>query len=75
MTMNTNDIRELNTAELDLVTGASNVAGYQFCVNGPAGTGLYPDYVDCDAGSAVQQLIGAFKKGIEQGKGKGGSPK
>lgn len=41
------EIRELTGADLDLVTGAGTVAGYQFCVDGPAGTGLYPEYVDC----------------------------
>ena len=71
--MNT-EIRELSVDELDVVSGASNVAGYQFCVDGPAGTGLYPDYVDCEGG-AVKQLIGAFKKGIEQGLKGGGKPK
>jgi hypothetical protein len=73
--MNTTDIHELDVAELDLVTGAGTVAGYQFCPNGPAGSGLYPEYVDCEGGSAVKQLIGAFKKGIEQGLKGGGKPK
>ena len=72
--MNT-EIRELTIGELDDVTGAGTVQGYQFCVDGPAGTGLYPEYVDCDAGSAVQQLIGAFKKGIQEGLKGGGRPK
>jgi hypothetical protein len=72
--MNT-EIRELNVDELDVVSGAGTVAGYQFCPNGPAGSGLYPEYVDCDAGGAVQQLIGAFKKGIQEGLKGGGRPK
>ena len=42
------DIREISVTEMDSVTGASNVAGYQFCVDGPAGTGLYPEYIDCN---------------------------
>lgn len=68
-------IRELTIGELDEVTGAGTVQGYQFCPNGPAGSGLYPEYVDCDAGGAVQQLISAFKKGIQEGLKGGGRPK
>ena len=72
--MNT-EIRELTIGELDDVTGAGTVQGYQFCVDGPAGTGLYPEYVDCEGGGAVKQLIGAFKKGIQEGLKGGGRPK
>jgi len=51
--MNTTEIRELNAAELDLVSGGE-IAGYKECPmgtkqGGPAG--LYPHYADCSKGA------------------------
>jgi hypothetical protein len=38
---------ELIDADLQLVNGGAD-PNYKFCWNGPAGTGTYPNYVDCD---------------------------
>jgi hypothetical protein len=46
--MTTTEIRELNVAELDLVSG-----GYKYCSLGSkagGGEGVYPDYVPCSKG-------------------------
>ena len=45
--MNT-EMRELNVDELEQVAGGQWAQDWQFCVDGPAGTGLYPHYVDCN---------------------------
>jgi hypothetical protein len=76
--MNTN-FRELNDAELDIVSGGMD-PNYKECAYGTTAggsPGVYPWYADCSSGSAVIDLIDAFLKGVEQGrgKGKGGSPK
>lgn len=74
--MNTTEIRELTDADLELVSGGAD-PNYKFCWDGPAGTGTYPNYVNCDGGGGVGGLIEAFLKGVEQGKAKagGGTPK
>ncbi|OKO71622.1 hypothetical protein [Bradyrhizobium sp. NAS96.2] len=60
-------IDELNDAELDLVSGGLQ-DGYQFCPNGPAGTGVYPSYVNCD-GLTNRQVYGAFFDGFNKTSG------
>ena len=69
--MNTTQVHELTDTDLDLVSGGSD-PNYKFCWNGPAGSGTYPNYVDCR--SATEQLIDAFKKGVEQGLKNGHKP-
>lgn len=44
--MNKNDLRELTASDLELVSGGAD-SNYKFCWDGPAGTGTYPNYVDC----------------------------
>ena len=47
--MNTTEIRELDAAELDQVSGG-NLEGWKTCQmlkNGTVGPGLVPDYVEC----------------------------
>lgn len=44
--MNDIEIRELTDADLDLVSGGMD-PNFKFCWDGPAGTGTYPNYVDC----------------------------
>ena len=60
---------ELNVAELDLVSGGMD-PNYKLCTNGPAGSGTYPNYVDCGGGNTVGDLIKAFQDGIRKGSGK-----
>jgi hypothetical protein len=67
-------IRELAVDELDLVSGGSD-PNYKFCWDGPAGSGTYPWYIDCEGGGAVKELIGAFLKGVDEGSKGGGHPK
>ena len=67
--MNTG-ILSLGDAELDLVRGA-NASDWKECPmgttsGGPAG--VYPWYADCSEG-AVRDLINAFQKGVQQGRG------
>jgi len=40
-------IGECTLAELGQVSGGMD-PNYKFCVGGPAGTGVYPLYVDCN---------------------------
>jgi hypothetical protein len=64
--------RELKIADLDLVIGGMD-PNYKFCWDGPAGSGTYPNYVDCGGGGgAVGALIKAFQDGVR--KGLGGKP-
>ena len=57
--MNTTEIRELNVAELDLVSGGMD-PNYKYCAAGPAGAGTYPNYVDCGTlGDLIQQTVDA----------------
>jgi len=68
--MNTTEIRELDVAELDLVSG-----GWKECALGTTaggGPGLYPDYADCAV--PLQTVINSFLEGFEKGKGGGGKP-
>jgi hypothetical protein len=49
-----NEVRELNDADLDMVSGAEwNDSNYKFCWNGPAGEGLYPWYTNCNEGGGA----------------------
>ena len=61
--MNT-EIRELNDADLDRVSGGGGMDGYHFCWDGPAGTGTYPNYVECVSfvGSVAATVIESAKK-------------
>lgn len=73
--MNKPEIRELDVAELEQVSGGSD-PNYKECPMGTkagGGPGLYPWYADCSNG-AVADLIEAFQKGVQQGKAKGGRP-
>jgi len=60
----------LSDAELDLVRGAAD-PNYHFCWDGPAGTGTYPNYVDCGGGLTNAQVYKAFFDGFHRG---GGTP-
>lgn len=65
-------MQQLTDADLDRVSGGSD-PNYKFCANGPAGSGLYPNYVDCRSNFEI--LMDAFKKGVEQGiRNAGGKP-
>lgn len=66
--MNSHMIRELDTAELEIVSGGMD-PNYKYCASGPDGAGTYPKYVNC--GTATEQYIEAFLNGVEQGKKKG----
>jgi hypothetical protein len=63
--MSTTNIRELAETDLDLVSGGMD-PNYKFCSNGPAGEGVYPNYVECG-----NPLIEAFLKGVAEGMKKG----
>ena len=51
--MNSVKSRELSIGELETVSGG--LIGYQFCWDGPAGTGLYPNYINCGGGGSLGQ--------------------
>jgi hypothetical protein len=60
--MHTSKIRELAAADLEQVAGG--VDGYQYCVHGPAGEGLYPYSVDCrNAFDYLQEMIAIGESG------------
>jgi hypothetical protein len=58
--MNTTEVRELNVAELDRVSGAAD-PNWHYCASGPAGEGVYPNYVGCGMtwGDLVKQMVDA----------------
>jgi len=60
---------KLTDAELDSVRG-SDIDGYHYCSVGPAGTGLYPNYVPCG-----NPFWNAVVEGAIKGASGGGSPK
>ena len=58
----TNEIRSLNDSELDLISGGVN--GYKLCSKGSmagGGAGLYPNYVECAAGTLVDGIKAFYK--------------
>lgn len=61
-------IRELNEHDIENVSGGLQ-DGYQFCPNGPAGTGVYPSYIDCGPGPTNRQVYGAFFDGYNRTSG------
>jgi hypothetical protein len=57
--MNT-ELRELTSAELDETAGAApNLGGYAYCVDGPAGGGLYAGGCPMTWGDLVNQMVDA----------------
>jgi hypothetical protein len=59
-------IRELNESDIEEVSGGLQ-DGYQFCVDGPAGTGVYPSYVNCYPSN--REVVGAFFDGFNRTSG------
>ena len=60
--------RELSIGELETVSGARDgLAGYQFCWYGPAGTGLYPNYINCGSGSLGESIVSGAIAGALDG--------
>ena len=62
--MNTVEIRELTDADLDLVSGGAD-PNFQYCANGPAGSGVYPDYINCN-GPTLRELLENIVRGAQQ---------
>jgi hypothetical protein len=64
--MRTSEVRELSPAELQQVAGGVDGSGnWKGCINGPAGSGVYPWYVKCDYTNAefVRDIINNGKGG------------
>jgi hypothetical protein len=61
----------LNDADLDRVCGGLQ-AGYVFCPNGPAGTGVYadPEGDGCPTPPTNGEVYAAFFEGVRKGMGK-----
>ena len=59
-------IRELNEPDIEQVSGGLQ-DGYQFCVDGPAGTGVYPSYINCYPTN--REVYGAFFDGFNRTSG------
>jgi hypothetical protein len=56
MTEFTNEVCELDIDQLDSFSGGMD-PNYKFCWNGPAGTGTYPNYVDCGGGGKTNAEV------------------
>jgi hypothetical protein len=63
-----NMIRELNEFDINEVFGGLQ-AGYKFCWDGPAGTGVYPSYTDCGPGPTNREVYAAFFDGFNKTSG------
>jgi hypothetical protein len=61
------DVRELNTAELEQVSGAVS-PGYHYCPIGTtnSGEGVYPDYIPC-ATTTWGQLWERIRQTVQNG--------
>lgn len=66
--MNTTEVRELTLAELEQVAGGAD-PNYKFCWDGPAGSGVYPLYVDCNRPTWGELIRNTIREVQEAGRG------